>query len=277
MSSQQLAALYNAAPNILWVEDLLTSTYLDAIWQHDRLVKMYVGGGHETLEAVVEDARRSGHPRVFALRDRDFGPTNRHRWSEPSLRLFVLDSFEVECFLLDPPALAACRVNTSSHDEAWILEHLREQAAGQLWWMACRKVIAELRESRQRYFPSHPTPGQVTCREQAERVLLDSDWVKKTAPGLGPRVREHQIHEDLATAHAWYRERLRLGDGWMREFSGKELLNDLLTRLYTKGRPRGTAAVLDLAKAVAEQQRSIGRVPDELAELRRTIRSRPAA
>lgn len=172
----QLAAIYNAAPIILWVEDQLTATYLDALWRHDRRIKMYIGGGHETLKAVIEDALRSGHRNVFALRDRDFGPTNRPRWSASDLRVFVLETFEVECFLLDPPALARCDVNTAARDETWIRTHLRQFADRQLWWMACRTVIAQLREDRQLGFPSHPKPHQISTREEAQRVGLDNEW-----------------------------------------------------------------------------------------------------
>ncbi len=86
------AALYNAAVIILWVEDLVTSAYLGELWQHDSRFKFYIGGGHESLTALVEDARRSGHRGVFGLRDRDFGPSNRARWAAPEVVNFALET-----------------------------------------------------------------------------------------------------------------------------------------------------------------------------------------
>lgn len=265
--SSPLAALYNAADIILWVEDLTTSVYLDTLWQHDWRIKLYVGGGHETLAAVVKDGRSSnGRRSLYSLRDRDFGPTNQERWSEEDTWQFVLKTFEVECFLLDPLALAACPLNTSKKSEAWIAEHLASQARELLWWMSCRAVLAELREARQERFPSHPTRTAVTSRGEAEAVLLDNDWVRRTAPGLKDVVTPKRLRDALTAAHERYDAHIQAGD-WVTYFSGKELLAGLIGHVYTKGRPAGDAAYQDLAKAVADTQRRLGRVPAELNEL----------
>lgn len=272
MPTPSLDALYNAAPTILWVEDALTAIYVDTIWRHDRTIKTYIAGGHETIKAVVEDASREGRARVFGLRDRDFGPTNRRRWSEPEVRMFVLEAFEVECFLLDPPALASCDLNTSSRDEAWIRAHLEGLARSQLWWMACRKVVADLREARQEGFPAHPKPHQIASREDAERVVLGNEWVMATVPGLSSRVRPGRLRTALTEAHGHY-STLLSGGAWTHTFSGKELMHDLLPRVFTRGRPAGSAALHDLAKAVARRQVATGREPPELMELHRIIRA----
>lgn len=262
-----LPALYNAAPIILWVEDLVTSVYLQALWQRDPRFHFYVGGGHETLWAVVENANRAGFSHVYGLRDRDFGPTNRPRWQQPDVKTFALDSFEVECFLLDPAALAGCQVNTAGRSEPWIREHLRRQAQTSLWWMACRSVLAELRETRQQSFPAHPKRGQVSAREHAERILLDNDWVAITVPNLPETVRAQRLRDALGEAYAHY-EKLLDDERWTRAFSGKELIQELLSHIFTKNRPSGSAALQDLAKAVAYEQITAGREPPELLELR---------
>lgn len=272
MEPSHLAALYNAAPIILWVEDLVTSVYLEAVWQHDRRFQLYVGGGHEVLAAVVEDARRSGRSHVYGLRDRDFGPTNRHRWQQLDVSTFVLETFEVECFLLDPPALANCMINTAGRDEEWISDHLHEQARASLWWMACRKVIAELREARQAEFPSHPKRGAVSSRVQAEKVLLDNDWVRLTVPGLPDRIDEQRLRDALHEAHEHYAALLDRG-AWTAACSGKEIVHELVSWIFTKGRPPGNTALQDLAKAVAQQQLEHG-VPAELLELRQAMLDR---
>lgn len=273
MTSAPLDALYNAAPIILWVEDLLTSFYLDALWGHEARIKMYVGGGHETLAAVVEDARRSGRRSIYSLRDRDFGTTNRPRWRETVH--FALETFEIECFLLDPPALAACAVNTAGKDEPWIHAHLERQAADTVWWMACRAVIAGLREARQQDFPAHPKRREVTSQHHAEEFLRNNRWVQATAPGLRDLVAPARLRDDLLAAHDRYAAHLADAT-WIPRFSGKELLEGLAGVIYTKHRPAGPAGYLDLAKAVAAEQRRQGRVPAELQELKDTLLARLA-
>ena len=270
-----LAALYNAAELILWVEDLVTSAYLSAIWQHDRRFKLYIGGGHENLAAVVEDARRSGRRGVFSVRDRDFGPTNRQRWGSPDVVNFALETFEVECFLLDPEALAACRVNTAARTAAEFRDRLRQMAEALTWWMGCQSVLADLREARQQHFPSHPKRADVATQEAAEKYLLENEWVQTTAPGLGDRVEPERLRQQLDAMHTHYMLLLE-EDAWQRHFSGKELLGELLSWFYTIGRPRGSAALQDLAKAVAAEQLKSGRVPAELVELHGALVARGA-
>lgn len=276
MESSSLPALYNAASIIVWVEDLVTSVYLQALWRQDSRFHFYVGGGHETLLAVVEDARRAGFSHVFGLRDRDFGSTNRHRWKQPDVTCFALETFEIECFLLDPSALASSVINTAGRPEQWIDEHLRAQATSLLWWMACRKVLGDLREARQTMFPSHPKRGQVSSRAQAERILLDNDWVKLTVPGLPEKVQDERLREALLDAHARYAAMIEQGT-WRSAFSGKELLEELVAHVFNKQRPKGNAALQDLAKAVAHEQLASGREPRELMELRDVLLERLAS
>jgi len=273
MEPSNLAALYNAAPIILWVEDLVTSAYLKALWQNDRRIQLYIGGGHEVLSAVVEDARRSGRAHVYCLRDRDFGPTNRPRWKHADVQTFALETFEVECFLLDPTALAICSINTAGRTEQWIDEHLRAQARVSLWWMACRKVLAGLREARQESFPAHPKRAQVSSREQAEQILLGNQWVTLTVPGLPEKIHEDRLRADLHEAHEAYASLLEQG-AWTAVFSGKELLQELVSWIFTVNRPPGGAALQDLAKAVAQEQLETGREPSELLELHHALLER---
>lgn len=271
-----LAAMYNAAEIILWVEDLVTSAYLGALWQNDRRIQIYIGGGHENLAAVVEYARRSGRRGVFSLRDCDFGSTNRPRWSSPDVFSFALETFEIECFLLDPPALAAWGYNTARRTEAAISEYFSERAAQLVWWMACRKVLAGLREARQERFPVHPKRTAVLTREAAEAILLENDWVKSTVPGLPARVDPARLRESLADAHAQYEREVQAGT-WTAVFSGKELLEESLSWIWTRERPAGNTALEDLAKAVAAEQVRAGRAPAELMELRAALVARGAA
>lgn len=261
--SEPRDALYNAARVILWVEDRVTAAYLDALWGHDPRLKLYVGGGHENLRAVVEDANRAGYRHVLGLRDRDFGPTNRHRWRElTTFELFALETFEIECFLLDPAALQG------RLDEDTIRAALAERANALFWWMACRKVLADLRDARQVNFPAHPKPAQVADLRQAEDLLLNNLWVTRTAPELPARVHGDRLRIDLEAAHRHYADSLR-SKTWTRDFSGKEVIAGLFKRFT----PRA-ANLEDLAKLVAGEQRRRGSEPAELVELRDILLAR---
>ncbi len=261
-----LAALYNAAPIILWVEDLLTSAYLGALWQNDQRIQMYIGGGHENLAAVVEYACRSNRSRVLSVRDRDFGPTNRPKWRSRDVFNLSLETFEVECFLIDYPSLARCVVNTAQRSEPEIKQWFISRAGEMLWWMACRKVISSLREARQEKFPSHPKRTGVSTRAEAEAILCRSKWVEETVPGLQKRVEAKQLVDELDAAYADYERHLTAGT-WTAVFSGKELLEDSLSWIYTRGRPAGPTGLENLAKAVASEQLMANRVPQELLDL----------
>jgi hypothetical protein len=275
--SSPLAALYNAAPIILWVEDLTTSAYLSTIWRNDSRIKLLIGGGHETLAALVEDERRNNKDRhsIYSLRDRDFGSTNRPRWRADDTWQFALETFEVECFLLDPAALASCAVNTAAKTESWIHTHLEQQGRDLLWWMACRAAIAGLRDARQQQFPEHPKRGKITCQADAETVLFNAPWVLSTVPGLQTKVSPANLRADLVAAHQRYAAHFAAGT-WIPHVSGKELLGDLDSRIYTRGRRPGDTGRQDLAKAVAEAQLRMNRVPAELQELHAVLLERLA-
>lgn len=266
-----LAALYNAAEIILWVEDRLTAAYLSALWEAPLWLQCYVGGSNETLKALVEAARDSGRRGVYSLRDRDFGPTNRPRW-RGDVTLFALDTFEIECFLLDPQALATCAVNTGRRSAAEIHDRLTRRAGDLLWWMACRKTIADLRTDGYLDFPPHPKRSFVVSRDTAEDVLLNNPWVKTTVPGLEERVKADRLRHYLLAAHEHYAQHLAAGT-WTGVFSGKELLGEILGWVFTRN-PGGETGFEDLAKAVALAQRTAGRVPPELLELRDALLAR---
>ena len=105
-----------------------------------------------------------------------------------------------------------------------------------------------------------------------EQVLLDNDWVRLTVPGLPDRVRAERIREALDEAHEHYARLVERG-AWAAAFSGKEIVHELVSWIFTKGRPPGNTALQDLAKAVAQQQLEHG-VPAELLELRQAMLDR---
>ena len=141
--------------------------------------------------------------------------------------------------------------------------------------MACRATIAGLRDARQRQFPGHPKRAEITSQADAESVLLGAPWVLSTVPGLQTKVSPANLRADLVDAHQRYAAHFADGT-WISHVSGKELLGELDSRIYTRGRPPGDAGRQDLAKAVAEAQLRLNRVPTELQELHAVLLERLA-
>ncbi len=104
--------LYGGQIN-LWVEDDLTRTYLNALW-NDPAVKFLIGGSYQGVLAILKDAEDAGYSNVFGVVDGDHGRSNHMNWSKPgkSSPRFILPRHEIENYLLDTPALEGCRFNT---------------------------------------------------------------------------------------------------------------------------------------------------------------------
>lgn len=263
-------ALYNVAPIILWVEDELTKIYLNEVWNAPT-IGILVGGGHEIISAVVEDAKRRGRDFVFGLRDRDFGPTNRPRWNDPTTKMFTLETFEVECFLLDPQSIAACDLNTSTRADPEIQQKILQIAQDFDWWMACRHVISNLREARQTDFPSHPKPQQINNQQDAQAFLLNSPWITTTVPLLSTQIAASKIQSDLQANQTFYQNQIQANN--FCALSGKEIYNQIITWIWTKRRPKRNLDIT-LAKSIAAAQITHNAIPKELEELRNALLAR---
>ncbi len=179
--SPDLAALYNR-PIILWVEDLVTSTYLGECW-NDPDIGFRVAGGHEGVRHLVSSAQKEGFGHVFGFVDRDLGYSNRSRWPDPSASpVFVPEVHEVENYVLEPDHLAGCDLNNGGRSAAEVQTRLETQASRMVWWMACRRVLADLRSEARQGFPHH---AHVSTLADAERLICGSDWFKNL-PGSRP-------------------------------------------------------------------------------------------
>jgi len=270
--SPDLAALYNR-PIILWVEDLVTSTYLGECW-NDLDIAFRIAGGHEGIRTVVRSAQADGYNHVFGFVDRDFGYSNRPRWADPTASpIFVPDVHEVENYLLDVGHLEACDLNNGGRSAAEIDARLQTVASRMDWWMACRQVLADLRTETVRDFPSHAV---VHSQAEAEQLICSSGWYANL-PGFAATITAAgEIPRRLATAHAT--ASAELGDGrWRMTFSGKALVRELHHWLYTP--PAGTSPLAaerdrDLARSVARWQSTNNQVPAEVRELRDRLRLR---
>ena len=157
MPSSDLDALYKTRKITLWVEDAFTRTYLTTAWEGSPDV---LAGGCSHMAPLVEDARsRFSGLLVYALRDRDFGPTNRPRW-KPATPVFTTEVFESENWTLDRDAFAAAQnINTAKRQASDIEACLEEAASKMVWWLACRATLQDVRGLLVAEFPAHPKPG----------------------------------------------------------------------------------------------------------------------
>lgn len=257
---------------MLWVEDPLTRDYLDTLWQTIKIGYL-VGGGHGSVEAATEDAYRNDIRHVFGLRDRDFGRSNQARWATLSdqERVYTLPRVEVENYLLDPIALAACRWNTAQRSADEIEREMQRAVVSSAWWLATRRVLYGLNREKDRGFPRDPKATHITGLTAARDCILESTWAKSTVIGMGSAIDAATIEARLTAAHADVVDALATGR-WRTECSGKEVFTRVDSFVWTRGRLSNSRA--ELARAVGEQQSALGQVPDDLAELRQALIAR---
>lgn len=261
---------------VVWVEDKLTYLYLQEAWA-DADIALSIAGGNESIRAVVHNERQAGRLNHFGVRDRDFAPTNYPNWSNPSsgTEVFTLPVHEVENYLLDENALAGNRLNTGRRTAAEVLTRMQAHAGTLAWWMACRRVLSEIRDSVFDTFPKHPggpRDGTAMSRQLAEDYILNHPWYL----GIGGTVAAWtpaEIRHRLTLAHAAMHGDIASGR-WRETFSGKEIFKHVRGWVY--GGRGGSSADhdSDLAMAVAQWQVANQAVPPTVAELRSALRRR---
>lgn len=270
MGPSDLPAIYKARKIYLWVEDHETRGYLDVVWA-DPEIGLLVAGGHGNIHAIVKTSREEGFTHVFGLRDRDFGRTNHANWASPQTTVMTSESLELENLVLDAEAMADCAVNTSGKVAADIEQDLLALASALPWWMSCRSVITEIHDRVLGDFIGHPRRGQVTTGPEAEGAIFGSSWWRDVLPVIDSRTTQEEVTQQLAERHTEYSAMLTDGR-WKERYSGKELLGDMVSRLWTKKRPDKPRAAF--IQAIGEAQRRMARVPREAVELREVLRDR---
>lgn len=264
-----LPTLYKTQKAHVWVEDEETRTYLKAVWE-DPEIGLLVAGGHENIHAVVKSARQDSFAHVFGFRDRDFGRSNRATWKNKETQVMTSEAFEVENLVLDSAAMADCAVNTSGKTAVQIEAELVALATDLPWWMSCRKAITEIRYAVTDQFTSHPARGAVKSQGEAEHAIFDSHWWTKVLPNIGTSTTQPLVQASLQQHHAAYSAMLATGQ-WRTDFSGKEVLREVVSRIWTKG--RSSHCHLDFIKAVGRAQRASARIPVEIKDLRDALRA----
>jgi hypothetical protein len=268
-----LSALYAAQPLVVWVEDEETRRVLTTTWAGES-VAIYVGGGNETIRAVVEDAWREGLRHVFGVVDRDFGHSNSDHWQNPGgdLKVYVLESSEIENLALDPDALAVCAYNTGRRSKEQIAERIIEAVTRMVWWMACCAVLDRVRRQRNADFPTYPRQGAaVVDLASALRYIQSSLWFSQHAGQLPSLATRHWLEAELDRQQHHFSTALSDGT-WKTEFSGKQIFDRVVEFVHTMG--IGRDKKLELLQGVAQAQIDLGTVPQELHRLKASLFSR---
>lgn len=268
-----LSALYAAQPLVVWVEDEDTRRVLTTAWAGES-VAIYVGGGNETIRAVVEDAWRDGLRHVFGVVDRDFGHSNSGRWQNPrdDLRVYVLESPEIENLALDPEALAVCAYNTGRRSKEQIAERMIEAVTRMVWWMACCAVLDKVRRQRNADFPTYP-PKSVAVVDLASALqyIQSSRWFSQHAAQLPSLATHDWLEVELNRQQNHFSTALTDGT-WKTKFSGKQIFDRIVEFVHTRG--IGRDKKLELLQGVTQAQIDLGTVPQELERLKASLVSR---
>jgi hypothetical protein len=260
-----LPKLYRRAIN-LWVEDTLTSEYLQDIWGIADLLCL-ISGSTDSVGPAVRDAQRNGMANVFGVVDRDFYETNYADWANAKVRYFVLPVHEIENYLLDPIALAGCDTNNNVRTESQISTYMHTRAGELLWWMACRHTIKQVRRMCWDDFIPVPRVPDITGLQSACDHITNTNWYTSFAENAGQITTPAQIEVWVNEAAAAYAADLDTGE-WRRSFAGKELFRHARGYIYQPPQPASSLTYdIDVAKSLAKWQVDNGQVPRELTTL----------
>lgn len=266
MSPGDLPSLYKAHRVTLWVEDVFTREYLRAAWDSPVDIGFAVAGGHSYLKPLIADARQHyRHLRVWGLRDRDFGATNRGAWKEET-EVFVPEVFEAENWLLASSHLVSCpNLNTRGLNQEALSLALHRAASSQVWWLALRYLLEKLKAFAP--LPAHPSIEAVPDPGTALAFVKGSAWWASSRQQVLALDDQWLIDELQLRATALQAE---LADGsFVRTFPGKELLDIALKAMWQGNWPNSLRD--DAGRQVGAWQRENGKVPSEVEDLRKVL------
>ncbi len=268
-----LTALYSAARIILWVEDPFTRDYLTKLWGDPPEIAFLISGGNSSISPMIQGAEREGFRHVFGLVDRDFGHTNIHNWNNtPGPGVFYLPRHEVENYPLDAGAIQGCALNNRGRSRQDVETELSRLAAQQPIWLACRRVLSDIRRSIQNDFPQHPAIVNVPTIADAEQHIISSPLFTRLPADVTNWTQAGTVLAALQSAEAAYNADLTSG-AWRTEFSGKEIFRRVRDYVYQPPQNPGNPDS-DLAKMIGEWQHTNNQVPTDLAQLRSALRVR---
>lgn len=244
--SSSMPAFYNAGLIHIWVEDTLTRDYLTALWPNAPF-NYLVAGGLQGVSSMANQAAAEHLPiPVFGICDRDMGKDNESKWADPTWTGVVYrpSVLEVENFLLDEVCINAAATNDVHLDATTIKQKMLARATELVWWMTCKKVLAEINQIRNNSFPPDKSGQKVYSEDDAVALLRDCDWTTQTLPLLNAQLTEPELRKRVRSAHqdvlAWID-----GEDWRTQFSGKELFNWVYGQVSSgAGRRRATINAL---------------------------------
>ncbi len=267
-------ALYKKPNATLWVEDVETRTWLEAIWFGQTFtIQVLVARGRGGVEAICEDAKRSGIKKVFGLVDRDFGTTNRAKWlsMEQDERLYRLPVNEFENLLLsDMDALFGCKMHTGQRARAEVEQRIVDGARKRIWWVTCIQFLRETHRNSSDGYPPNPKFEKNQSSTDVENHVLASTWFTTTAPNCPNFVDPAAVKSKIQSTYTTVQQQFDSGQ-WKEEFPGKEIFKEIATYLS----PLDSGQ--DFIKSVGEWQRENAqqnKKPLPLADLRASIESR---
>ena len=258
--------LYTGAKVHVWVEDDVSKSVLELLW-NDARIRLHVAGDARKASLAVDVTSEGAPAVVVAVLDRDFRTPKPDAWSDPGTKLLYLESHEVENLLLDFDALAA--VSNRRREE--VERVTREAAEGLLWWAACCASLATLRKGVPHLLPRPPAIGAVTTLGQAVDHVAAPDGLPAHQKALREIDRERIT--DVVRGHGRELNAELETDAWKKSFPGKQIMHHIRSRLPTldtAGKSSPRERDLDLAKRLA---REMGRssVPDEAKRLRTAL------
>jgi hypothetical protein len=238
------------------------------VWGGSPKVSILVAGGSESVRGMTSKARAAGYPCVCGLQDRDFGSTNRAKWS-PSTDVFRLEMHEIENALLsDLDAVAeALRALGRSRSRAELLAKLSEEATKLSWGMATGAALRWLHQTVNQDFPASMLSG-IRTQADAEAMIASSPWWIDTLPALSSSQLLPRARQALQDKHAECTRDLST-NRFLVTFSGKELLGPIQSWMLQGGKP--DPGLDDLAKAIAAEQAAGSSVPAEIQEIEQHI------
>ena len=271
MANGDLDTLYKNRKASLWVEDSLTRQYLKAVWGEDLNLAILVAGGTESVRGLTSKARQAGHGCVFGICDRDFGSTNRSRWSATT-DVFRLDMHEIEnAALHDDQVLADAAAALGGRRDAKAIQSMLATTAQDCsWGMALGATLRWLHEQHNDGFPDSRGLLGVRERDAAFARIEASRWWLDTLPQLGATMARDRVAERLDAEHARFDADVATG-AFRRSFAGKALLEHLASWLLQSGHSGARPRLEDLVKKVGELQRATRSVPGEIGEIERCI------
>lgn len=268
----ELVKLYGRPINV-WVEDALSSEYLNELWREPRALFL-IAGATDSVRPVVTHAVRNGAKKVFGIVDRDFEESNHSRWGNPGLFHFILPVHEMENYVLDASAIAACGINNQNRTEADIEARMQGRARALLVWMTACQVIKQIRRVCFDQFIDRPTAASLASAADISPYIQGASWYQTFAARSSQINSAQTLQTWIDDATTQLTQDLQTGN-WKRTFSGKEILRDVRGFVY---RPIRSAPLsvhdIDLAQSVARWQADNGKIPVELTELLNHLRTK---